>query len=685
MPRDASGDLASSRSSGWEGSGRAASPGSSRSTPTGSSRTPGGTWPLSRARRRDRVLGPRRDGPRASGPPRDGRRGDDPCPDRCDGPRVGARRVRAALLEPALLALLGIEAASAAPELLFGAWRTFFERIAARGTVVLVFEDLHLADAGLLSFIDHLVEWSRALPFFVLTLARPELMERRPDWGAGKRSFASVYLEPLPEPVMRELLAGLVPGLPEAAATAIVRRADGVPLYAVETVRMLLDGGKLVATDGAFRPIGDLLDMAVPETLTELIAARLDTLSPGERAVISDAAVLGQSFTTPALAAVSRMDGTALEQTLGALVRREMFTLVVDPAEPRARAAHFVQALVREVAYNTLAHRDRTARHLAAARYFESLGSDELAGACAGHFLAAHRNIPPGPEADALAAEVRVALRAAAERAVSLGSPDQAIAIAEQALVVTADPGEQAGLLELAGQAASAAAHHDRAEEFLRRAVALHRARGDRRAVARATAALGYALLDAWRDDAALELLEPAAADLADLADDPGALAVGGQLARARFLSGASRETVEVADTVLEAAERLDLLPILADTLVTKGSALHDLGRPREGIALLKAGLELAESGDLHVTAFRARVNLGGALYDFDPGAGLRMSRENLAASRRLGRLDVTVAYNAAWQATWCGDWDWAVAEVTGLLDAELDREDRAIALSLRI
>ena len=68
-------------------------------------------------------------------------------------------------------------------------------------------------------------------------------MERRPDWGAGKRSFASIYLEPLPEPAMRELLAGLVPGLPEAAATAIVGRADGVPLYAVETVRMLLADG----------------------------------------------------------------------------------------------------------------------------------------------------------------------------------------------------------------------------------------------------------------------------------------------------------------------------------------------------------------------------------------------------------------------------------------------------------
>ncbi len=588
-------------------------------------------------------------------------------------------------VEPALLALLAIEASAAAPEQLFGAWRTFFERIAGRGTVVLVFEDLHEADPGLLAFIDHLVEWSRALPFFVLTLARPELLERRSDWGAGKRSFASVSLEPLADAAMRELLDGLVPGLPEPAAGAIVSRADGVPLYAVETVRMLLDDGKLVATDGAFRPTGDLSDLAVPETLTELVAARLDTLAPVERALVSDAAVLGQSFTTAALAAVSGTEEAALEPLLHGLVRRELFTLVADPQSPERGQHVFVQALVREVAYNTLARRDRTARHLAAARHFESLGTDEVAGAFAAHYLAAYRNVPPGPEADALATHVRLALRAAAERAVSLGSHDQAIAIAEQAVAVTTDPGAQAELLELAGRAASAAAHHERADGFLRRAVVLHGERGDRTAVARATAALGRALLDTWRTDAALELLQPSAAELADLVDDPGALAVRGQLARALYLDDRPRPAIEVADAVLETAERLEVLWVLADTLVTKGSALANIGRPREGIALLRAGLELAEQGDLHEIASRARHNLGGSLYDLDPVAGLRLSRENLAASQRLGWRVPTVAYNAAWQATWCGDWDWALSEAAELLETGLEREDRLNLLAIGI
>jgi class 3 adenylate cyclase len=117
-------------------------------------------------------------------------------------------------IEPALLALLGIETSTGGSEQLFAAWRTFFERLAATAPVVMVLEDFHYADPGLLDFVDHLLEWSKNVPITVVTLARPDLMDKRPDWGAGKRNFTSLYLEPLPDAAMRELLAGLVPGLP---------------------------------------------------------------------------------------------------------------------------------------------------------------------------------------------------------------------------------------------------------------------------------------------------------------------------------------------------------------------------------------------------------------------------------------------------------------------------------------
>ena len=91
------------------------------------------------------------------------------------------------------------------------------------------------------------------MPLLVVTLARPELFDRRPDWGSGTRHATSIALEPLSDGAMRELLAGFVPGLPEAAVATILGRADGVPLYAVETVRTLVADGRLERVGDGYR------------------------------------------------------------------------------------------------------------------------------------------------------------------------------------------------------------------------------------------------------------------------------------------------------------------------------------------------------------------------------------------------------------------------------------------------
>ncbi len=140
------------------------------------------------------------------------------------------------------------------------------------------------------------MEWANG-PIYVVTLARPDLLERRPGWGAARRNFVALSLGPLQEDAMRALLAGLAPDLPERTVGAILARAGGVPLYAVELIRMLVADGHLVPDeDGTFRVAGQLGDLHVPETLHALIAARLDALDPGERAILQDAAVLGQTF-----------------------------------------------------------------------------------------------------------------------------------------------------------------------------------------------------------------------------------------------------------------------------------------------------------------------------------------------------------------------------------------------------
>ena len=591
-------------------------------------------------------------------------------------------------VEHALLVLLGLEeTVPGGRDQLFAAWRTFFEYVARRGPAVLLFEDLHWADTGLLDFIDHVLEWSRDQPIYIVTLARPELLDRRPDWGAGRRRFLALSLEPLPEPAMREMLSGLVPGLPERAVNVILARADGVPLYAVETVRMLVTEGRLEVSGGSYRPTGDLTDLAVPESLHGLIAARLDSLDPAERALIQDGAVLGQTFSMAALAALTGQMPDEIEPRLRALVRREVLSIDTDPRSPERGSHGFTQGLIREVAYATLAKKDRRARHLAAARYFESLGDEEIAGALASHYLDAYRASPEGAEADAVGVEARLALRGAADRAAGLGSYDQAITYLEQALTVTVDEAERAHLLERIGNAAESLGHYDHAESVLRRAISSHRGRDETSDVARATAQLAKALLSGRRTDEAIALLESGREESAPLEGDRGVIEQAAQLARAYMLNDQADKGLVTADGALIKAERLELLPIVADLLVTKGVCLAVMGRVREGVGLLEVAHRLAEAAGLVETSLRAMVNLSGLLPSIDPRAALSLGRSGYESARRLGQRSVAsqILSNIAEVALVTGDWDWAMAELDDPLWLELDRSDRLAMLGSKL
>jgi class 3 adenylate cyclase/tetratricopeptide (TPR) repeat protein len=583
-------------------------------------------------------------------------------------------------VEHALLMLLGLEEApSGGRDQLFAAWRTFFEQVAERGPAVLLFEDLQWADKGLLDFIDHVLEWSRDQPIYIVTLARPELLDRRTDWGAGRRNFLALGLEPLAGRAMREMLAGLVPGLPERAVRSILARADGVPLYAVETVRMLVAEGRLEVSGGSYRPVGDLTDLAVPDSLHGLIAARLDALDPAERALLQDGAVLGQTFSLRALAALTGRTPEELEPRLRALVRREVLSIDTDPLSPERGHHGFTQGLIREVAYSTLAKRDRRARHLAAARYYESLEDEEIAGALASHYLDAYRASPQGAEADALRAQARLALRGAAERAAGLGSYEQAITYLEQALTVTVDEADRADQSERIGRSMEALGRYDEAESVLRQVIESHRGRGDMGGVTRATAHLARALLSGRRTHDVIALLELAGTESVDLGSDGGLVEQTAQLARAYMFNEEPERALRAADRALVVAERLDLLPIVADVLITKGNCLAYLGRLREGVGLLEAGQRLADGAGLVETSLRAAVNLSGLLPAIDPRAALSVARTGYELARRLGQRSIAwvVLTNAAEAALTTGDWDRAVAEIDDALSLELDRADR--------
>ena len=277
-------------------------------------------------------------------------------------------------VEPRLTHLLGLEDRIASDKTdLFAGWRLFFERLAEQNPVLMVFEDLQWADASLLEFVDYLLEWSRAYPIFVMTLARPD--GAAASLAASRRNATSIYLDPLPGDAMEQLLAGLVPGLPEPLKVKILGQAQGVPLYAVETVRMLLDRGLLVQEGPVYRPAGEIDALEVPETLHALIAARLDGLQPDERRLVQDASVLGKTFRPQALAVLSGVDEGELEPRLASLVPKELLSVQTDPRSPERGQYGFLQELVRTVAYETLSRRDRKQKHLAAAGYLERRGA----------------------------------------------------------------------------------------------------------------------------------------------------------------------------------------------------------------------------------------------------------------------------------------------------------------------
>jgi class 3 adenylate cyclase len=245
-----------------------------------------------------------------------------------DDPAAAREKLRAAvethvpdererrLVEPRLAHLLRLEERPDADRAdLFSGWRLFFERMAAAYPVILAFEDLQWADGGLLDFIDYLLEWSADFPIFVITLARPELMPRRPSWMPLK-------LAPLEPRAIATMLDGLAPGLPEELVAEIGRRAEGIPLYAVETIRMLQDRGVLVQEGARYVVAGDVSDLEVPETLHALVASRLDGLSAAERSLLQDASVLGQSFTAAAAATLSGLQETDVRDVLDGLVAK---------------------------------------------------------------------------------------------------------------------------------------------------------------------------------------------------------------------------------------------------------------------------------------------------------------------------------------------------------------------------
>jgi class 3 adenylate cyclase/tetratricopeptide (TPR) repeat protein len=524
-------------------------------------------------------------------------------------------------LEPRLANLLGLAEHKARDQQdLFAAWRLFFERLSEVYPTVLAFEDMQWADTSLLDFVEHLLEWSRDHPLFVVTLARPELVERRPTWGAGQRNFTSLYLEPLSQRAMHALLDGLVPGLPARLRDQILARAEGVPLYAVETVRMLLDKNLLVQDGPVYRPTGEIEALEVPETLQALIAARLDGLTKEERHLLQDGAVLGKTFMKSAAEAVSGLAAAQLEALLSSLVRKEVLGVQSDPRSPEHGQYGFLQDLVRHVAYETLSKRERKTRHLKAAAHLEHAFADvdEVAEVLASHYLSAYDAAPEAEDAAQIQAHAREMLTRAGDRAASLGAPEEAQRYFERAADLADDVGAQAALLERAGRLAAPAGHIAEGREQLERAIALYEQVGDASSAALASAGLGdIDVLEGKLEQAAtrFEATLPTLQQKGPSAELATTLA---QLGRVQALRGERERALVTLDRALQLAERLGLDDVLVHALTSRAIGVIYEGRFVEACVLLEGAVDLARERELHNPWFRAAGNLGVALQDSD-------------------------------------------------------------------
>ena len=290
----------------------------------------------------------------------------------------------------------------------FSAWRRFLEALADQRPLVLVFEDLHWADDGLLDFVDQLVDWARETPVLVLCTARPELLERRPGWGGGKANATTISLPPLEDNETAKLFSSLLDRavLPAETQSVLLAHAAGNPLYAEQYARMLGERGD-----------GD--ELPLPETVQGIIAARLDGLSGPEKSLLQDASVVGKVFWLGAVGTIGGVDRGQAETALMGLERKELVQRARRSSVEGEAEYAFRHLLVRDVAYGQIPRAARVDKHMATADWIEALGrADDQAEMLAHHYSSALEYARAAGREDAeLEKRARLALREAGDRA----------------------------------------------------------------------------------------------------------------------------------------------------------------------------------------------------------------------------------------------------------------------------
>jgi class 3 adenylate cyclase/tetratricopeptide (TPR) repeat protein len=527
------------------------------------------------------------------------------------------------------------------------AWRRFFEALAEQRPLILVFEDLHWADDGLLDFVDQMAEWTTDVPLLILCTARPELLDRRPGWGGGKRNATTISLAPLSQDDTAALVASLLDGRLQAGQrTELLARAGGNPLYAEEFVRMLAQAEE---------------ELPLPESVQGIIAARLDTLPSDEKTLVQAASIVGKVFWPGALGEMLGLPPGDVERQVHALERKEFVRRERRSSVAGETAYVFRHVLVRDVAYSQIPRKRRAEMHRLAATWIEALAGDrpeDLADMVAYHYLSAlDLDLRSGREDPELAAKARTALVEAGDRSFALNAFPPAARFYEQALALT--PGKDAERPRLLLSYGRAMFHAEGSgKEALREAADDFLEAGEPEQAALALVALAdfvhFIEGKSQESQASLDLAVSLVAD-----SPPSAVKAGVLANRARFhmISDETDEAIPLADEALALAIELDLVELQAHTLNTRGVA-RTLNGDLGGVEDLERAVELAPP--LSFERMRALHNLVSMLVEVgDLERGFALSASAREAARRHGHV-VAMAWAETQQMDelyWTGAW----------------------------
>lgn len=533
------------------------------------------------------------------------------------------------------------------------AWRRFVEALADSRPTVLVFEDLHWADEGLLDFIDELVDWASDVPLLVVATARPELLERRPGWGGGKRNAATFSLAPLTDEDTARLVGALLERslLPAEIQSELLARAAGNPLYAEEFARMQAAGG------GA----------RVPDSLQAIVAARIDALPVDEKSLLQVAAMLGKVFWTGGLETLGVQAGPQLEPLLRSLERKEFVRRERRSAMEGEQQYAFLHALIRDVAYGQLPRAERVDKHVRAAEWIEGLGRpDDHADLVAHHYgaaleLATAAGLPTEPFADT----ARFAFKSAGDRAMRLTAFTSAIPLYRSALELWPGDDERADVL--LGLGRSLCFIEQQGEEELRAAYTLYEEAGNLEGAAdaeRERGRLAWLHGDTARANAhiarALSLLEdaPPSAVKAEVL-----LGVSGR----HLTSDEFTEAIERGKQALEVAEIVGDADVRAGAMLNIGAAQIRTTSWEAGIALMHEATEFAREARSW-QGIRGLGQLRDATFEHgDLEAAARYGAEGLEEARRAGHTAplAWLTGELAFDLYHAGAWDQALDAVS--------------------